>query len=129
MTLSTLFLRPTPELRRSHPAPSTHVVAPGGTPRDSDSAPAAIPASVADSALLAIDEMLERLATVTNAGRQHLMEKIVNLMVRHPSVTAGAPFLASRIEDLRRQARKAAPDGDAFASATRTLLATARIAK
>jgi hypothetical protein len=74
-----------------------------------------------DGALAAIDEMLDRLETVTHAGQQHLMAKIVAVLTAHPSITAGGPFVAARVEDLRREAGKAAPDGSAFASATRAL--------
>src|SRR5262245_34603133 len=81
----------------------------------------------ADGALAAIDEMLDRLETVTRAGQQHLMAKIVAVLTSHPVIAAGGPFIAERVEDLRREAGKAAPDGGAFARATRALFSATRI--
>jgi len=80
-----------------------------------------------DGALAAIDEMLDRLETVTHAGQQHLMAKIVAVLTSHPVIAAGGPFIAERVEDLRREAGKAAPDGGAFARATRALFSATRI--
>jgi hypothetical protein len=80
----------------------------------------------ADGALAAIDEMLDRLETVTHAGRQHLMTKIVSVLTSHPVIASGGPFIAERVEDLRREAGKAAPDGYAFARATRALFSATR---
>lgn len=77
-----------------------------------------------DGALAAIDEMLDRLETVTHAGQQHLMAKIVAMLVSHPSIAGGGPFVAERVEDLRREAGRAAPDGSAFARATRALFSS-----
>jgi hypothetical protein len=80
-----------------------------------------------DRALTAIDDMLDRLETVTRAGQQHLMVKIVEVLTTHPLITAAGPFVTTRLDDLRREASKAAPDGGAFAHATRALLSAARI--
>jgi hypothetical protein len=125
MTLSTLLVRTPTELHLPPAAPPTPLAASGYTPREMPPV-VSPPRSPSDGALLAIDEMLERFDTVTHAGRQHLMQKIVSLLVQHPSVTAEGSFLASHVDELRLQAGKAAPDADAFASATRRLLAAAR---
>src|SRR5215831_4908121 len=79
------------------------------------------------SQIEAIHEMLERLETVTRAGQQHIMAKIVAMLVAHPAIAAGGPVVAACIEDLRREARKAAPDGGAFARATRALFSATRV--
>jgi len=79
------------------------------------------------AALAAINEMLERLETVTRAGQRHLMNKILAVLTSHPLITAAGPFIADRVDDLRREAEKAAPDGGAFTRATRALFTTARI--
>jgi len=81
----------------------------------------------ADGALAAIDEMLDRLETVTHAGQRHLMSKIVAVLLAHPAIAAGDPLVAARVEDLRREARKSAPDGGAFARATRALFSATSI--
>lgn len=75
-----------------------------------------------DGTLATIDEMIERLETVTDAGRQHLMSKIVSGLVSHPAA-ATAPVVAARVEVLRREAERAAPDGNAFTRIARPLVA------
>ena len=75
----------------------------------------------AAGALSAVHEMLERLESVTDAGRQHLMIKIVTVLDAHP--LAGAdPCIRARVADLRREAAKVAPDGVSFANVARPLV-------
>jgi hypothetical protein len=73
-------------------------------------------------ALSALDEMLERLESVTDAGRRHLMSKILTVLTAHP--LASAPCFVALFEDMRREALKPAPDGRVFARAARPLVAT-----
>ena len=70
----------------------------------------------------AVNEMLERLDTVTDAGRQHLMSKIVAVLSAHPLASAD-PCVRAQVADLRREAGKPAPDGASFAGVARPLLA------
>jgi hypothetical protein len=86
---------------------------------------AAAPAGL-DGALAAIDEMLDRLETVTHAGQQHLMAKIVSVLTAHPVIASGGPVAAARIERLRQESQKTAPDFSSFARATRALLSQER---
>jgi hypothetical protein len=103
---------------RLYPAPPPEQAAPSSKPGPSHR----------DATLAAIDEMMERLETVTDAGRQHLMSKIVSVLVSHP-LAAGAPILAARVEVLRKEARRASPDGGAFTSVARPLVALLAAAK
>jgi hypothetical protein len=80
-----------------------------------------------DGILAAIDEMLARLESVTNAGQRHLMQKIVSALVAHPLAASAGAFVIASFEDLRREVSKAAPDGGAFERATRTLIAQYRM--
>jgi hypothetical protein len=72
-------------------------------------------ASPPDHVLDAVGEMLERLESVTRAGQQHLMIKIVAALDQHPHALG-------RLDDLRREAGKASPDGPAFVRAAERLL-------
>jgi hypothetical protein len=95
--------------------------------RLSSSVPLRPPAPAPDSgphgagALEAVHEMLERLESVTDAGRQHLMLKIVTVLDAHPMAGAD-PCIRARVADLRREAGKAAPDGVSFANVARPLV-------
>jgi hypothetical protein len=82
-----------------------------------------------DSTLILLDEMLDLLKSVTRAGERHMMGKIVMVLCGHSWATAGGPFVAHRLEDLRREAGKAAPDGDAFGRIARAVLATISTAR
>ena len=82
-----------------------------------------------DSTLIVLDEMLDLLKSVTRAGERHMMGKIVRVLCGHPRATAGGPFIARRLEDLRREAGKAAPDGDVFGRIARAVLATISTAR
>ena len=77
-----------------------------------------------DATLLVLDEMVEILKSLTRAGQRYMMEKIVAVLCVHPGALAAGPFVARRLEDLRREGGKAAPDGDAFGHAARAVLAT-----
>jgi hypothetical protein len=92
------------------------------------SSPATSPVSRVSSALsantlAAIDDMLGRLDTVTRAGQQHLMTKIILALSAHPLV-ASRHQAARRLAELRREATKSAPDDRAFTLATRALVAS-----
>jgi hypothetical protein len=82
-----------------------------------------------DSTLVVLDEMLDLLKSVTRAGERHMMGKIVRVLCGHPRASAGGPFIAHRLEDLRREAGKAAPDGDVFGRIARAVLATISTAR
>jgi hypothetical protein len=71
--------------------------------------------SVPDHVLDAVGEMLERLESVTRAGQQHLMVKIVAALDQHPRALG-------RLDVLRREAAKTVPDGPTFARAAEHLL-------
>jgi hypothetical protein len=77
-----------------------------------------------DSTIMVLDEMLDLLESLTNAGQRYMMEKILTVLGAHPGAMAGGSFVARRLEDLRREAGKAAPDGDAFGHTARAVLAT-----
>ena len=87
------------------------------------------PAGLGDGALGAIDDMLDRLESVTRAGQQYLMHKIVGVLDAHPVAASGGPFVARRLDDLRREAGKASPDGGAFALTARAMMTTLRAAR
>jgi hypothetical protein len=80
------------------------------------------PAAVPEGTLAAIHDMLERLESVTDAGRQHLMSKIVAVLAAHPR--AADPPVAASVENLRREARKAVPDGSTFVRLAGPLVVT-----
>jgi len=69
----------------------------------------------------AVGEMLERLDSVTDAGRRHLMAKIVTVLSAHPLASAD-PGVGARVADLRREADKPAPDGPWFVGVARPIL-------
>ena len=82
-----------------------------------------------DGALAAINEMLDRMESVTRAGQLYLMAKIVAVLTAHPLAASDGPFIGRWLDDLRREIAKTAPDGTAFAVRARglvSLIATAR---
>jgi hypothetical protein len=76
------------------------------------------------AALAVIAEMLERLESVTRAGQQHLMGKIVTVLSVQPPTQADESIVAHRLAELRQESGKVAPDGQAFTLIARALLAT-----
>jgi len=102
-------------------------MAPSATPHPESLDPE-IPAPLAPAAGLAsgralgaVGEMLERLDSVTDAGRRHLMAKIVTVLSAHPRASAD-PGVGARVADLRREADKPAPDGPWFVGVARPIL-------
>jgi hypothetical protein len=100
-------------------------------PAASTTAAPHLPTARGDRALGAIDEMLDRMESVTRAGQRFLMGKIVAVLTAHPMASSGGPFIERWLADLRREIDKTSPDGGAFALRARalvSLMATARAA-
>jgi hypothetical protein len=85
--------------------------------------PPVIPTWCAESALIVVEEMLERLETVTLAGRQHLMGKIVTVLAAQTPPAIARALVTRRVDELRREAAKVVPDGRAFSRAARAVVA------
>jgi hypothetical protein len=100
-------------------------------PAASTTPPPHRPTARGDRALGAIDEMLDRMESVTRAGQRFLMGKIVAVLTAHPMASSGGPFIGRWLDDLRREIDKTSPDGGAFAVRARalvSLMATAHAA-
>ena len=91
----------------------SHVEAQAGLVGYSLFAGVAKPSELNGSSQRHVRQVLERLETVTRAGQRHLMNKIVAVLTSHPLIAAAGPFVAARVDDLRRDAEEAAPDGGA----------------
>jgi hypothetical protein len=89
------------------------------------SLPPAISSGGPDQILAAVSEMLERLETVTRAGQQHLMVKILGALNAHPYVLAAGPnsrSIGRQLDDLKREAEKTSPDAPTFVRVAQRLL-------